>query len=86
MKTFNFINNKYLNKELHDNLVFEKQNDYETESVRQKKVIKNAKFGILLILLCNLSRACNSLLIKFIQKKYNDIFRTIPFLFYSHIV
>ena len=82
MKTSNCLDNKYLNKELYDDLIFEKQKDIETESVRQKKVIKNVKIGILLILLCNLSSACNSLLIKFIQKKYNDIFRTIPFLFY----
>lgn len=81
----NPIENNNLNIELHESLVHEKTKDIETASIRQKKPIKNDNFGIILILLCNLSRACNSLLIKYIQRKYNNIYHTIPFLFYRAI-
>jgi drug/metabolite transporter (DMT)-like permease len=73
-----------LNIKLQENLILEK-NDIETESTRQKREIKNENFGIILIIICNLTRSLNSLLIKYAQKKYNDIYHTIPFLFYRAI-
>jgi drug/metabolite transporter (DMT)-like permease len=75
---------KNLNIKLQENLILEK-NDIETESTRQKREIKNENFGIILIIICNLTRSLNSLLIKYAQKKYNDIYHTIPFLFYRAI-
>jgi len=76
---------KYI--ELQESLTIEKKQDldFETASTRQKQAIKNENLGIILILLCNLSRACNSLLIKYAQRKYHDIYHTIPFLFYRAI-
>ena len=76
---------KFSNKELEQSLTGENQNNIETESETHKKAIKNEKIGVILILLCNLTRACNSLLIKYLQRRYHDIYHTIPFLFYRAI-
>lgn len=75
------------NIELQESLTIERKQDldFETASTKQKKAIKNENLGIIFILLCNLSRACNSLLIKYAQRKYHDIYHTIPFLFYRAI-
>ena len=79
------LEQKFSNKELEQSLTGENQNNIETESEIHKKAIKNEKWGIILILLCNLTRACNSLLIKYLQRRYHDIYHTIPFLFYRAI-
>ena len=70
------------NKELQEMLTIEKQINFETASTKHENELKNENIGVVLILLCNLCRAFNSLLIKYIQRKYHDIYHTIPFLFY----
>ena len=79
------IKNKGEKIELQETLIIEKKIDYETANNNQNNNTKNEKLGIIFILLCNLTRACNSLLIKYIQRKYNSIYHTIPFLFYRAI-
>ena len=79
------IEQKFSNKELEQSLTGENQSNFETESEIHKKAIKNEKLGVILILICNLTRACNSLLIKYLQRRYHDIYHTIPFLFYRAI-
>ena len=76
--------NNNLNKKLQENLIIERK-DTETSSIRQKKAIMNENYGIILIICCNLVRSLNSILIKYAQRKYNDIYHTIPFLFYRAI-
>ena len=76
--------NNNLNKKLQENLIIERK-DTETSSIRQKKAIMNENYGIILIIICNLVRSLNSILIKYAQRKYNDIYHTIPFLFYRAI-
>ena len=79
------IKNKGDKIELQETLIIEKKIDYGTANNNQNNNTKNEKLGIIFILLCNLTRACNSLLIKYIQRKYNSIYHTIPFLFYRAI-
>ena len=78
----NIENGKEKNKELQEMLTVDKKIDFETASTKHKKAIKNEKLGIILILLCNLCRSFNLLLIKYIQRRFHDIYHTIPFLFY----
>lgn len=79
------LEQKFSKKELELSLTEENQNNIETQSEMHKKAIKNEKLGVILILICNLTRACNSLLIKYLQRRYHDIYHTIPFLFYRAI-
>ena len=79
------LEQNFSNKQLEQSLTGENQNNNETESEIHKKAIKDEKLGVILILICNLTRACNSLLIKYLQRRYHDIYHTIPFLFYRAI-
>lgn len=81
----NINNNSEKKIENQESLIFGKKIDFETASTKEKKTMRNEKLGVRFILLCNLTRACNSLLIKYIQRKYNNIYHTIPFLFYRAI-
>jgi drug/metabolite transporter (DMT)-like permease len=75
------LEEKNLQKELEKSLICDSKS--ETSSIKKKTSVEN--FGIFLLLVCNFTRACNSLLIKYAQKKYHDIYHTIPFLFYRAI-
>lgn len=79
----NSLENKNLQKELEKNLISEIKS--ETSSVKAKNYVSRQNYGIFLLLICNCTRACNSLLIKYAQKKYYSIYHTIPFLFYRAI-
>ena len=72
-----------MKKELEKNLIYDVQND--NDSSFQKNIIKKQNLGYLFFVLCNFTRACNSLLIKYAQRKYYSIYHTIPFLFYRAI-
>lgn len=56
----------------------------EAASTIQKK-IQTQKYGIFLITCCNFIRALNSLVTKFTQRTYPDMYHTVPFLFYRAI-
>ena len=75
------LEEKNLQKELEKSLICDSKS--ETSSIKKKTSVEN--FGIFLLLVCNFTRACNSLLIKYAQKKYHEIYHTIPFLFYRAI-
>ena len=70
------LEEKNLQKELEKSLICDSKS--ETSSIKKKTSVEN--FGIFLLLVCNFTRACNSLLIKYAQK--NITIFIIQFRFY----